>query len=259
MGYRKISETWRQAEAPIGDGTAVAGGGLAMLGKTAPTAAKVAKVAKVLASKDVVLEQNNQEVVNFSRFSNFSCHPHQFPREAKAPLTKVPTGSEIHPQELSGDSSSPMTTATSDGCASPVADPEDDPLATASTPAKVAKVAKVARTDDVTTSGKFMDAQGNPTDDPEQGYYGRKSRENAAVSTKANGGDDGFPWEPGDVENLCHRYAKDRAQCGEEAADFGLKLCKAKSEFRRIKQMAKAPPDRRPALGPPGDSLDDIK
>jgi hypothetical protein len=234
MGYRKISDTWRQTEAPIGDRTSVSGGDLATLGKTTPT------------PKDVVLEQNNQEVVNFSRFSNFSCHPPQFPREAKAPPTKVPTGSETRPQALSGDSASPMTTATSatsDGCANQVAVPEDDPLATASTPAKVAKV---ARTDDVTTSSKFIDGQGRPTDDPEQGYYGRKSRDNAVSSTKANGGSGDFSWQPGDVESLCRRYRRDLLR-GEDCADYGLKLClkflpphQAKSEFKRIKQMAKS-------------------
>lgn len=84
------------------------------------------------------------------------------------------------------------------------------------------------------------------------------------ATVPANGGSS-HRWRPGELEDLCRRWRRHKAVLGEAEADdelmqslqgSGLAVEQAKVEFQHIKRLAI---DRRPALGPPGDSLDDLK
>jgi hypothetical protein len=83
------------------------------------------------------------------------------------------------------------------------------------------------------------------------------------ITSASNGG--GYPWQPGDLEDLCRRWRQAMAMLGEFDADLELRMSlqgsgltpeQTKVEFQHIKRLAI---DRQPVLGPPGDSLDDLK
>jgi hypothetical protein len=202
MGYRKISDTWRQADPQ------------APPGENAICPATTATTATSHQSEVAAGGMTQPQVGKVSRVSRLS----------------------VAPPAISGEGHHKTSGALGPNGQGP--QPAD--RATQKTPQKPRPVDRAA-------PGKFIDAKDRPTDDPEQGYYGRKSRENAVSSAKADGGSGDFSWQPGDVESLCRRHRRDQLLHGEDYADYGLKLCleflpphQAKAEFKRIKQMAQS-------------------
>jgi hypothetical protein len=106
--------------------------------------------------------------------------------------------------------------------------------------------------------GKFLDAQGKPTDNPEDGYYGRSERQQVEDAYEAALAEPQrrYVISDRDAEHCCDHYREIREEKGEAAADRSLRSYvqsrvpanKLKREFERIKQMAGVPPDHRPAL-----------
>jgi hypothetical protein len=145
---------------------------------------------------------------------------------------------------------------------------------------------KIARQGEV-VPGPFLDADGKPIDDPEQGYYGRKEREQGEEAFKAN-----LPepqrWDISNTEaaRYANRYRGVRKDRGELAANRVLRWelerhvspNKLQRELERIRQLALTEATaaiqssngaisaittyrrhNNPALGPVGDTLDDLQ
>jgi hypothetical protein len=115
--------------------------------------------------------------------------------------------------------------------------------------------------------GAFTDAKGQPTDDAERGYYGRQ----VGNGHHHPSDDDGGPTYVDLLDDERREYAdwfkRVRGAFGQAGAIRRLKEKldelvrpeQVQREIEHIKRMAEVAPDRRPALGPEGDSLDDFK